>query len=286
MSLKDIPITDNHMHLRRDGKGIDAAKEFQEAGGTHIFLVNLPSWNYGISLTDPSDYRTPFDKCISLSKEIEQKTELKTYPIIGVHPAELTKWTDAGKSLEETYRLMKKGLDIAKNYVENKKAIAIGEVGRPHYPVSEETMKYSNKLMKYSFRCAKEVNCPVQLHTENMDKESIVDLTKIIEEVGFEKSKVIKHFSNPLINVFKDQGIVPSILAKENNLKDSLKKGNRFLMETDYLDDSNRPGAVLGPKNVPKKTKWLFKKDIATEEDLYNIHKELPEEIYGINYEN
>ncbi|RLF97902.1 metal-dependent hydrolase, partial [Thermococci archaeon] len=32
-------ITDNHMHLDPKGLGIEAAKKFLRAGGTHLFIV-------------------------------------------------------------------------------------------------------------------------------------------------------------------------------------------------------------------------------------------------------
>lgn len=282
MPVEDCPILDNHIHIRENGKGVEAAEEFSRAGGTHLVLVNLPTWNYGVSLTEKSDFKKPFNKCIEMAKKIEEETEVKTYPIVGVHPAELTKWRDAGKDLREVFELMKEGIKIAKEYVLDNKAIAIGEVGRPHYPVGKEVNELSNELLKFSFRCAKQASCPVQLHTEEMKKKGIKMLAEMIDEVGLDKSKVIKHFSNPAVDFFEKKEIVPSIVARKESLKSCLDKSNRFLMETDYLDDPNRPGAVLGPKNVPKKSKWLLKNNYATKEDLFKIHKELPERIYSM----
>lgn len=53
-------------------------------------------------------------------------------------------------------------------------------------------------------------------------------------------------------------------------------------METDYLDDLSRPGAVLGPKTVPKRTLDFIKKGIFKEEDTFKIHKDNIEAIYEI----
>jgi TatD-related deoxyribonuclease len=39
----NFPITDEHMHIDPRNKGLVAVKEFQQAGGTHIFLVMKPS---------------------------------------------------------------------------------------------------------------------------------------------------------------------------------------------------------------------------------------------------
>ncbi len=55
------------------------------------------------------------------------------------------------------------------------------------------------------------------------------------------------------------------------------------MMETDYIDDPRRPGAVLGPKTVPKRTRELIEGKILTEEQVNKIHKENPEKTYGLN---
>ena len=52
------------------------------------------------------------------------------------------------------------------------------------------------------------------------------------------------------------------------------------MLETDYMDDPKRPGAVLGPKTVPKRTRQLLEAGL-DEEVLYNTHVDLPERIYG-----
>ena len=71
------------------------------------------------------------------------------------------------------------------------------------------------------------------------------------------------------------QEIVQSIWSNEGG----------FLMETDYMDDPKRPGAVLGPKTVPKRTQQLVTallgRGIDAESALFSIHKDLPEALYG-----
>ncbi len=56
-------------------------------------------------------------------------------------------------------------------------------------------------------------------------------------------------------------------------------------METDYMDDPRRPGAVLGPKTVPKRTQQLVASltgmGIDAEASLCAIHVDLPEALYG-----
>lgn len=53
-------------------------------------------------------------------------------------------------------------------------------------------------------------------------------------------------------------------------------------METDYLDDKTRPGAVMGPRTVPRRTRKLINAGLLTEEDAYHIHVEIPEKLYNV----
>ncbi|WP_231624173.1 hypothetical protein [Methanobrevibacter arboriphilus] len=71
-------------------------------------------------------------------------------------------------------------------------------------------------------------------------------------------------------------------MSGKDNIKIAISKGNNFLMETDYLDDLTRPGAVLGPKTVPKRTLDFINKEIFTEKDAFKIHKDNIESIYSI----
>ena len=59
-------------------------------------------------------------------------------------------------------------------------------------------------------------------------------------------------------------------------------------METDFLDDINRPGAVLGPKTIPKRTHQLANKLIESgyskeqiNEIMENIHSNWPQILYS-----
>jgi TatD-related deoxyribonuclease len=56
-------------------------------------------------------------------------------------------------------------------------------------------------------------------------------------------------------------------------------------METDFLDERTRPGAVMNITTVPKRTKALLASGALTEERALRIHKDNPEHIYGIEME-
>ncbi len=136
--------------------------------------------------------------------------------------------------------------------------------------------------MKYGMALARDADCAVQLHTESFDEAKFRELGEYVKEVGIKPYKVVKHFSPPLVKVAEEVGVFPSIIASKKNIAEAIKQGNRFMMETDYIDDKRRPGAVLGPKTVPKRTKAFLQNGIFTEEDVYKIHVENPRKVYGV----
>ncbi|HII66602.1 MAG TPA: metal-dependent hydrolase, partial [Thermococcaceae archaeon] len=189
------------------------------------------------------------------------------------------------KGVEYAKNEVMKALDYAQKLCFEKKAIAIGEIGRPHYEVSKEIWNESIELMKYGMELAKEADCAVQLHTESFNEEKFRELGEIVKKVGIKPYKVVKHYSPPLIKVAEEVGVFPSILASKKALIEALMQGDRFLMETDYIDDKQRPGAVLGPKTVPKRTLAFIQQGLMSEETAHKIHVENPKNVYGVEIE-
>ncbi len=273
-----LPILDNHMHLNPSGRCLDAVKEFARAGGTHIVLVSLPPWSLGIEINVSDDYRRVFDKVLKISRRVEEAEKVKVFVVLGVHPAELTKYygrLGLGRSVE----IMKGGLEIAIEYVNEGEAIGL-KSGRPHYPVEPKLWDASNDIMRHSFTLAKDAGCAVQLHTESSTEEGLAEIAAIARDAGLPLEKVVKHFAPPMVRVCEKTGIFPSVLAGEDAIEKALGEGTRFMMETDYIDDLTRPGSVLGPKTVPKRTKQLIQE--WGEDVFWKIHMENPERVYGI----
>ncbi len=272
-------ITDNHMHLYNHLR-LKALKQFRQAGGTHVFLVSLLSHHYGIAPSNGDDFRAIFDDHIKL---VERANEIvKAYAILSVHPAEITilsrRW-----GADRAGEIMKEALEIAGGYVAEGKAVAI-KSGRPHYEVGDYIRRVSNEVMMHAFRIAKEVDCPVQLHTESYTKEGMEEIARIADKAGIKRDRVIKHFSPPRVDEFSEIGLFPSVIAMGDNAVKAAGQGDRFVLETDYIDDKSRPGSVLGPKTVPKKIKELLKAGF-DEDFVMKICKDNIEMIYGIELE-
>jgi Predicted metal-dependent hydrolase (urease superfamily) len=272
-----VPITDNHMHIDFRAKGLEAVKEFKNSGGTHIILVTKPSWSLGIMVKKPEDYLKVFDETIEIASKIKEMG-VGAFPVLGVHPAEISKLTEY-MELQRATEIMEKGLELASDYVE--KGLAVGiKSGRPHYPVSAEVWEASNEVMEYAFSLGKEQDCAVQLHTEDVGEPELKDIAERARKTGIKMYRVVKHYSPPLIKTCEELGLFPGVISVKGAIEHAIEEGTRFMMETDYIDDPDRPGAVLGPRTIPRRTIKLMEK--YGEEPFWIIHKENPEKVYDI----
>jgi TatD-related deoxyribonuclease len=219
-----------------------------------------------------------------MAEEIRSNIDVGVFVTVGPYPVDYIKLTKVFDR-EYTIQIMKEGIDHAAELCNEKKCIAIGEIGRPHFQIDKQTYNDSNKILLYGMEKAKDADVPVVIHTESTTPNQCKELVNMGKKVGLPASKIVKHYSPPLITKTENFGVMPSVLASKTNVIKSLEKGTRFLMETDYIDDPRRPGAVLSPKTVPKRTKELMEKGILTDKQSNIIHKENPEKTYGIDLE-
>jgi TatD-related deoxyribonuclease len=268
------------MHLDHRCQGVKAAKAFQRAGGTHIFLVSKPSWTIGVTVDHPEDYRKVFDETVQMATEVK-KVGVTAFPVLGVHPAAITKMYGR-VGLDRTVELMKAGLELAAKYVEEGLAVGM-KSGRPHYEVEPALWEASNEILMYAMELARDAGCPLQLHTESATPENIREIANMARKSGLTPGKVVKHFSPPMVEEFARCGLWPGVLAGKGMIKESLSQGDRFMMETDYIDDPLRPGAVLGPRTIPRKTLALA--DEWGDDVFWKIHKDNPEHVYDVEIE-
>lgn len=277
-----IPILDNHLHLDPNGSGVNAILEFQRAGGTHIILCHKP-YNQA-RITKAEDYKNAFKITLDLAERVRSETKVKVFVTVGPYPVELVHLAQS-MSITEAKEIMLAGMDLASELVKNGDAIALGEIGRPHFDVPAEILETSNEILFYGMELARELGCAVVLHTESGTPEVCADLASLADRAGLPRERVIKHYSPPLITEELNSGLFPSVLASEKNITEAASQGTRFLMETDFLDDPARPGAVLGVKTVPKRTHKLLQEGTLSEDDIYTIHSENPRRVYGVEFE-
>ena len=271
MKSPAFPITDDHIHIDPvNGRGLEAAKDFFRAGGTHMFIVTKPSWSLGIHPSTGTDYIQVFDETIRVAGLIAE-TGVVAFPVLGVHPAEIGRLTER-MSLREATDLMMAGLDCAAQYVRDGKAVAL-KSGRPHYPVDDEVMAASNEVLAHALALAAECSCALQIHAESGPCEDVVAMARV---AGVPVERVVKHYATP------DTPLHPSFIAKFEGIPDLVRSGRPFTLESDYMDENSRPGAVIGPKSVPRYTKKMLEKGIISEDDCYRIHAETVHKVYGV----
>ncbi len=278
--MDNIPSTDNHIHVDPlNGEGpLEVALKFHRSGGTAMIIPNKPTW----TVSPGCDFTEAMELVIGYVDEINRETDVKAYAVVGAHPAELSRRVEAGMELSKAEELMRGAFEIAQSMVLDGRAVGIGEIGRPHYPVSPEEMEAHNRLMVFAMELAREADCPVQLHTESASEEQYKEFAEMAKKASLKEEKVIKHFSGPFILPEENYGLTPSLIASGDVVRQAIRKGKNFLMETDYLDDRTRPGAVLGPKTVPRRTRKLINAGLITEEDAYHIHVDRVERLYNI----
>jgi len=272
MNYERVPLTDDHIHIDpRNGRGIEAAKDFLRAGGTHMFLVSKPSSCLGIEPDQGIDYRPVFDETIRIGGLIRE-TGLVVYPVLGVHPAEVSRL--AGRySPWEAGEIMKGGLDCAGRYVEEGLAVGL-KSGRPHYETTAEIMAVSNDVLTHAFALAAELDCAVQVHAET---GPCSDMIAMAQSAGLDPRRIVKHYATP------DTPLMPSLLATHEAIPSLCREGRMLTMESDYMDENSSPGAVIGPKSVPRFTRRLLDKGLITTDDVHRIHTDTPSKVYGVD---
>ena len=267
-----FPITDHHIHIDpRNGRGIDAAKDFQRSGGTHLFLVCKPSGSFGILPAAGEDFLPVFQETLAVARMISD-LGVKVYPVLGVHPAEITRLSESFP-LARAVEIMKGGIALAARFVADGAAVGL-KSGRPHYEVPPGVWEAANDVLSYSFQQAADAGCAVQVHAES---GSCADMLDIAKAAGLSPDRVVKHYAIP------ETPLVPSFLATHPDIPALARQGREFFMESDYMDERSRPGAVIGPRSVPRVTIKLMESGTIDEDAIHRIHVATPSRVYGVD---
>lgn len=277
--MRDLgtPVLDNHLHLDAENRGVEAVKEFSRAGGTHLLVVNKPSWHVlGEVPSSADDFRPVFEETIRLVNAATDELRGRAWPVLGVHPALISRLVDdEDYAPDEARALMIEGLEVAAEYAADGDAKAL-KTGRPHYDVTDDVWAASNAVLRRGLELGAETGVAVQLHTEAT--EDLTDVASWAEDVGLLPERVVKHYATGEL-----AGVTKSVMSQRDYLETAVSVGEPFLMETDFIDDADRPGAVMGPKTVPRRVDWLL--DEGHGAAVRRAQVETPEAVYGIDTE-
>lgn len=219
-------------------------------------------------------------RCINMGCDIESSKKAIEiannhdfiYAAVGLHPEEIP------QSEEELWKTILQIKDLA---VQNKKVIAIGEIGLDYY-----WNKYNKELQKQAFikqiELANELKLPVSIHT----RDAIDDMISIIRNYKIENRGVLHccPFNRELVKHGVDNGLYigfggTSTFKNSKNAKEILNMvpDDRILIETDspYLS----PEPKRGTRNDSSNLKYIIEK-------LAEYKEIEPEKMAKLTFEN
>lgn len=182
------------------------------------------------------------------------------YAIVGISP------NDISQTEEELWKQLYEIKDLAKN---NKKVLAIGEIGLDYY-WNAENKEIQKKVFIEQIKLANELDLPIVIHT----RDAVMDTIQILKENEV-KNKGIFHCCPQNRELIKEglklgfyisfAGPITFKNSKNSDEMINLVPNDRILIETDspYL----APEPVRGTRNTPINVKFVAQK-IATAKGL------------------
>ena len=286
------PVVDQHIHLDRSNRYLSAIEEFVRVGGTGIMLVHKPGFSGSLPI-DREGYREVYSETISMAEQIREKFEISVGVVLGPHPVAWERQISE-LGMDRASELHLESVDVALELIEQGKAHCLGEVGRPHYQVSEETWIQANENLSQIMTEAAMSKVPVQLHVEDAGSETYSEISRMAMRAGLPLAQTVRHYASPDVSSNFTHGLACTVSVGRGSVEGLVSTyanaSAPWGMETDFLDDPRRPGAVLGPKTIPKRTDELCSALLVenrvsdVENLLLKIHYEWPSKLYGLDF--
>lgn len=286
------PVVDQHIHLDRSNRYLSAIEEFVRVGGTGIMLVHKPGFSGSLPI-DREGYREVYSETISMAEEIREKFAISVGVVLGPHPVAWERQISE-LGMDRASELHLESVDLALELIEQGKAHCLGEVGRPHYQVSEETWIQANENLSQIMTEAAISKVPVQLHVEDAGSETYSEISRMAMRAGLPLAQTVRHYASPDVSSNFTHGLACTVSVSRGSVEGLVSTyanaSAPWGMETDFLDDPRRPGAVLGPKTIPKRTDELCSALLVenrvsdVENLLLKIHSEWPSKLYGLDF--
>ena len=285
------PILDQHMHLDRSNRFLEAVSEFTLAGGTGIMLVHKPNFSSDLP-TDLDGYRAAYSGTLSMAEEVRTAYGIEVGVVLGPHPV-VWEHQIVPLGLKRATELHLEAVSLALDHIEAGDAVCLGEVGRPHYRVSDEIWDSANEMLREVMAMAAGVGTSIQLHVEDNGETTCRELATLCDEAGLARNRAIRHYAPANVGANFTHGLAATVSVGRGSVEaitaTAASANAPWGMETDFLDDPRRPGAVLGPKTVPKRTQQLCTAlqaadwdDDKVSELMNSIHNEWPSQLYSV----
>jgi TatD-related deoxyribonuclease len=280
--IRNLPVLDSHIHLDPKGAPREAVNRFLQAGGTHLLIIHKPY--HHIPETDISAYERSYDTTLEMV-DLARDLGTVSWCVLGPYPGSLPHQI-RNMGMEEAIRLQTEAMELAIQMNDDDRVIGLGEIGRIHFPVEPEIQERCEDVLLKGLTGARSLGCPVVLHTESpsQNRKLFEHLAFLADKSGLEKHRMIKHHSGWEAAIpDSNRGISVSVQARRSNIEKGLSKGLEFLLETDYIDDLERPDVVMPPDTVPKKIEWAYRRGLIDEIKHERLMIELPKRILGVD---
>ena len=274
------PVVDHHCHLSPDGEGIAAAQRFHDLGGTHLFLATQ---NYrGATPERVDDYAEQFATTQTLARRIAETAGVGVFVVVAPYPVDLVAQVERlGRAA--AVELHRRALDLAGREVREHRAVALGEVGRPHFPVAADVAGAADEAFDHALAVARDTPCPLVVHSEDLSADGYRDLAQRAAAASLPVGRVVKHFARAVASTEDLHGIVPSYLARRETVRAALDAASPWFLETDFLDDPGRPGAVLDLGTVPRRASAIRREGPQRADRLRVPFEDAVRAVYGID---
>ena len=211
-------------------------------------------------------------KAVELSKKYEY-----IYATCGISP------NDIPQTEEELWIMLKEIKNLVKENIENKKIVAIGEIGLDYYWEKDEDKRIlQRKAFIEQIKLANEFNLPIVINT----REAVMDTLDILKKNEVYKKGVFH--CCPLNRELVKEGLKlgfyisfagPVTFKNSKNANEiiSMVPNDRILIETDspYLS----PEPLRGKRNDPRNVKYIARK-------ISEVKGITLEEVADITYNN
>ena len=285
------PILEQHMHLDRSNRFLDAVSEFTLAGGTGIMLVHKPNFSSDLP-TDLDGYRAAYSDTLSMAEEVRAAYGIEVGVVLGPHPV-VWEHQIVPLGIKRATELHLEAVSLALDHIEAGDAVCLGEVGRPHYRVSDEIWVSANEMLREIMAMAAGAGTSIQLHVEDNGETTCRELATLCDEAGLARNRAIRHYAPANVGANFTHGLAATVSVGKGSVEaitaTAASANAPWGMETDFLDDQRRPGAVHGPKTVPKRTQQLCTAlqaadwdDDKVSELLNSIHNDWPSQLYSV----
>jgi TatD-related deoxyribonuclease len=277
--IAGLPVVDHHCHLSTSGEGARAAERFRRAGGTHLFLATQ---NYEGKLpTDLAAYERQFETTERIAREVRSSCGVVVYVVVAPYPVDLV-GASASLGTATALELHNRALDLAGRWVRERRAVALGEVGWPHFAVPPEVDAAAREVFDHALQVAADVGCPAIVHSPELDDRGWRALEEAAARARLPPWRVVKHYARTRRDPALGPGAVPSYLARRELVGAVLADPGPWFLETDFLDDPARPGAVLDLTTVPRRAAAVARRSPEEADRLATPFLRSVEKVYGI----